>query len=88
MELPMKCNAPVTNGCDVDGNLPSIRKGAARLIPMNSTPRYIVTPKAAAVPMQAEMFPRRPSHGFARTQSAIQHDVIEKAAMMRNVVLK
>jgi hypothetical protein len=38
--------------------------------------------------MQAEMFPRRPSQGLARTQSAIQQDVIEKAAMIRNVVLK
>lgn len=69
-------------------HLPIMRKGAARLMPINSTPRYMVTPNAAAVPMQAEMFPRRPSQGFARTQSAIQQDEMEKAAMMRNVVLK
>ena len=65
-----------------------MRNGAARFIPMNSTPRYIVKPNAAAVHKQAETFPRRPSQGLARTQSVIQQDVIENAAMMRKVVLK
>jgi hypothetical protein len=38
--------------------------------------------------MQAEMLPRRPSQGLARTQSAIQQDVTENAAMIRKVLLK
>lgn len=56
-----------------DFDSPIIRKGAARLIPMNSTPIYMASPKAAAVDMQALMLPSSPSHGFDRTVSHIMH---------------
>lgn len=55
---------------------PIIKNGAAKLIPMNSTPRYIERPNAAAVAMHALMLPNRPSHGFDRTVSPIMHVIM------------
>lgn len=52
-------------------NLPIIRNGAAKFIPMNSTLKYIANPKAAAVAIDALIFPSKPSHGFDRTVSPI-----------------
>lgn len=43
---------------------------------MNSTPRYIERPNAAAVAMHALMLPNRPSHGFDRTVSPIMHVIM------------
>lgn len=40
---------------------------------MNSTPRYIERPNAAAVAMHALMLPNRPSQGLDRTVSPIMH---------------
>lgn len=54
-------------------NLPIIKNGAARLIPMNSMPKYMANPNAAAVAMLALTFPKSPSHGFDRTVSPIMH---------------
>lgn len=54
-------------------NSPIIRNGAAKLIPMNSIRRYIANPKAAAVAIDALIFPSKPSHGFERTVSPIMH---------------
>lgn len=56
-----------------DSDSPIIRKGAARLIPINSMPRYMASPKAAAVDIQALMLPNKPSSGFERTVSRIMH---------------
>lgn len=56
-----------------DSNSPIIRKGAARFIPINSMPRYMASPKAAAVDMQALMLPNSPSKGLERTVSRIMH---------------
>lgn len=50
-----------------------MRKGAARLMPINSICRYIPKPNAAAVAITALMLPRSPSHGFDRTVSPIIH---------------
>ena len=54
-------------------DLPIIRNGAAKLIPINSTPKYIARPKAAEVAMTALTFPSRPNHGFDLTVSPIMH---------------
>lgn len=48
---------------------------------MNSTPKYIASPKAARVPMAAEMLPSKPSIGFALTQSVIIQVITEKMTM-------
>lgn len=54
-------------------NLPIIRNGAAKLIPINSIPKYIANPNAAIVAIIADIFPNKPSHGFDRTTSPIIH---------------
>lgn len=54
-------------------HLPIIRNGAAKLMPMNSMPKYMARPKAAIVAIAAEMLPMRPSHGLERTASPIMH---------------
>jgi hypothetical protein len=40
---------------------------------MNSMPRYMANPKAAAVDMHALILPKSPSQGFDRTVSPIMH---------------
>jgi hypothetical protein len=50
---------------------PIIKKGAARLMPINSIFKYMARPNAAAVAITALMFPKRPSQGFERTVSPI-----------------
>lgn len=57
-------------------DLPIIKKGAAKFMPMNSIPKYIASPKPAAVAMTADTFPIRPSHGFDRTTSPIMQVMI------------
>lgn len=52
-------------------NLPIIKKGAAKLMPINSIPKYIARPNPAAVAMTAETHPIRPSPGLDRTTSPI-----------------
>lgn len=79
---------PVKN---VRGNikyLPIIKKGAAKLIPMNEIPKYIAQPKAAAVAITADMFPNSPSHGFDRTQSPIMQVTMENMPIRIKVELK
>lgn len=44
-----------------------------KLIPINSTPKYMASPKAAAVAIHALMLPNKPNHGFERTVSPIMH---------------
>lgn len=68
--------------------LPIIRNGAAKFIPMNEIPKYIAHPNAATVAMTAEIFPRRPSHGFERTQSPIMQVMMEKMPIKMKVELK
>lgn len=67
---------------------PIIRKGAAKLRPMKSTPRYIQRPKAATVAIAAETLPRSPSHGLLRTQSVIMQVTTENRAINMNVLEK
>lgn len=45
--------------------------GEAKLMPMNSMPKYIAKPKEATVAINADTLPRSPSHGFDRTTSPI-----------------
>lgn len=52
-------------------NLLIMRNGAARLMPMNSIPKYMAHPKAAQVAIIAETLPIRPRSGFDRTTSNI-----------------
>lgn len=52
-------------------SLPIIKNGAARLIPMKSTPAYIQNPKAPSVAIAALTLPKSPNQGFDRTQSNI-----------------
>lgn len=52
-------------------HLPIIRKGAAKLIPMKSTPAYMQIPKAQRVAIAALKFPSRPNQGLDLTQSVI-----------------
>lgn len=59
-------------------DLPIIRKGAAKLIPMNSMPQYMAKPKAAKVAIMAEIFPIRPRKGFDRTASPIMQVIMLK----------
>ena len=40
--------------------IPNIRNGAARLMPINGTPQYIIIPRAAMVARTAEMTPNKP----------------------------
>lgn len=47
--------------------VPIIRNGAAKLIPVNSIPKYIEKPNAATVAIIADKFPMRPINGFDRT---------------------
>ena len=63
----------------VNNYLPNIKKGAARFIPMKGTPTYIQKPKAARVPMMADMTPNKPSNGFDLTQSVIIQVTTQKA---------
>lgn len=58
--------------------IPIIKNGAARFKPMKSTPAYIAKPNAANVAMIADKLPKKPSHGFERTTSAIIHVIILK----------
>lgn len=51
--------------------MPIIRNGAAKLIPMKSTPKYMQTPNAQRVAIAALKFPNSPNQGFERTQSVI-----------------
>lgn len=59
-----------------------MRNGAAKLIPMKSTPKYMQSPKADNVAIVALTFPKSPSHGFDLTQSAIMQ-VTERAAPVK-----
>lgn len=52
---------------------PIIKNGAAKLMPINETPKYIANPKAAAVAITADTLPSKPNHGFDRTVSPIIH---------------
>lgn len=52
---------------------PIMRKGAARLMPIKSTRKYIANPNAAEVAITALTLPKSPSHGFDRTVSPIMH---------------
>lgn len=65
-----------------------VRKGAAKLIPIKSTPRYMASPKAATVPMAADILPSKPSIGFDLTQSVIMQVTTEKMTMTIAVVRK
>lgn len=65
--------------------LPIMRKGAARFIPMKSTPAYIQKPKAQSVAIAALTLPRSPSHGFDLTQSNIIQ-VTERERICFNIV--
>lgn len=56
---------------DYDVTLPIIRKGAAKLMPMNSMPKYMAKPKAAHVAITAETLPISPNQGFDLTASPI-----------------
>lgn len=53
-----------------------MRNGAARLMPMNSMPKYMARPNAANVAIIADRFPKSPSHGFDRTTSPIMHVIM------------
>lgn len=53
-----------------------MRNGAARLMPMNSMPKYMAKPNAANVAIIADRFPSSPSHGFDRTTSPIMHVIM------------
>lgn len=44
-----------------------MRNGAAKLIPINSMPKYMAKPNAAHVAISADTLPNRPSHGFDLT---------------------
>lgn len=57
-------------------HLPIIKNGAAKLIPMNSIPKYMAKPKAAIVAITADMLPIKPSQGFERTTSPIIHVIM------------
>lgn len=67
--------------------LPIIRKGAARLIPIKSTPKYMHAPNAEIVAIPALRLPRKPSHGFDLTQSLIMQVTATKADHLYQVVL-
>ena len=60
-------------------NLPNIRNGAARLIPIKGTPTYIQNPNAVSVPMMAETTPNKPSSGLDLTQSVIIQVITQNA---------
>lgn len=51
--------------------IPIIKNGDARLIPMNSIPRYMQTPKAAKVAIVTESIPLTPNQGFDLTESKV-----------------
>lgn len=70
------------------GDLPIMRNGAARLMPMKSTPRYMHNPKAATVAIAAEILPSRPSQGLLRTQSVIMQVTTENRPIIMNVLVK
>lgn len=70
---------------DIKEYSPIIRKGAARLIPIKSIPRYIQSPKAETVANPAEILPRRPNQGLLRTQSVIIHVTTEKSPIIAKV---
>lgn len=57
-------------------NLLIMRNGAAKLMPINSMPKYMAMPNAANVAIIADRFPSSPSHGFDRTTSPIMHVII------------
>ena len=61
--------------------MPSIRKGAAMLIPMKGTPQYMTMPKEARVAKTAETTPKNPSMGLDLTQSVIMQVQMQKAIM-------
>jgi hypothetical protein len=65
-----------------------MRNGAAILMPMYSTPQYIRSPNAPAVPSIQERTPNRPSIGLDLTESVIMHVIAEKATMMAIVMEK
>ena len=69
--ISFRSTAPTTDATLYKAALPIMRKGAAKLIPMKSTPKYMHSPKADNVAIVALTFPRSPSHGFDLTQSAI-----------------
>lgn len=62
-------------------NLPNIKNGAARLIPMKGTPMYIQKPNADTVPIMDEITPNNPRYGLDLTQSVIMHVMTQNAIM-------
>lgn len=72
--------ASITNVSSIP--MPIIRNGAAKLMPIKSTPAYMQTPKAHNVAIAALKLPNKPSHGFERTQSNIMQ-VTENVAKLK-----
>lgn len=68
--------------------LPIIKKGAAKLMPINSIPIYIARPNAAQVAITAEIFPINPRKGLERTASPIMQVMTLNNAISIKVELK
>ena len=63
-------------------NLPSIRNGAAKLIPMKGEPRYASRPKDATQASAEHKIPAKPRRVLPRTQSPILTAAMQKIIMM------
>ena len=59
--------------------IPSIKNGAAKLIPINGIPQYITRPQAEIVAKTAEKMPKSPKNGLDLTQSVIMQVTMQKA---------
>lgn len=65
-----------------------MRKGAAKLSPINGKSKYMQSPNAEIVAIAADKLPRRPINGLLLTASLFIQVITEKIPINKNVLVK